>query len=344
MLMFNARFIANIIQFAGQQGADVRLLVALTGKQNLEALNDPALRFESGVYNRVLEKALEMTGDPFFGLHAGEYLNLSAAGLIVQLIQSSRTVREALEHLVEFANLGCSALPYQLRESETAWELFLMPAPLWIEQSPDAVRHTVDGAIIFTLRAFNTLTRQKRHPVRVDFMYPRPEKFMEYERLFHCPVYFSRPTTAIFFDKKHVADTVITGDYDLLRVLVRYAEEKLSFLKGESGYAAIVRQSILHLVKPQFPNIGQVAANLNISVRSLQRRLAAEGLSFQAVTDSLKHQLAMDYLRNQDLNIKEIAYLLDYADTSAFIRSFKRWEGLSPLEWRVKSLGVIGSH
>lgn len=334
MLTFNARFIANIIQFAGQQGADRRQLIELTGKENLEALNDPALRFESGVYNRVLEKALKLTGDPFFGLHAGEFLNLSAAGLIVQIIQSSRTVLEALEHLVTFANLGCSALPYQLRELETEWELSMIPAPLWEDQSPDAVRHTLDGAVMFTLRAFHTLTRQKHRPARVHFTYLRPEKFMEYERLFHCPVYFSKPLNAIFLDKKHVTESVITGDYDMLRVLVRYAEEKLSVLKRESGYAAIVRQSILHLVKPQFPNIGQVAANLNISIRSLQRRLAEEGLSFQSVTDSLKRQLAMDYLANQDLNIKEIAYLLDYADASAFIRSFKRWESVSPLEWR----------
>ena len=333
-MTFNARFIANIIQFASQQGADRRVLLSLTGKEKLEDLNDLNERFEAGVYNSVLEKALELTGDPYFGLHVGEYLSLSAAGLIVQIVQSSRTVKEALDFIVEFANLGCSALPYQLKESKDEWELFMTPNPLWVEQSPESVRHTMDGAIVFTLREFHTLTRQKHFPNKIYFTYERPEKFMEYERLFKCPIFFNKPTTSIFLNKKHVAEPVVTSDFDLLQILVRHAENKLAQMEKESGFATIVRQSILNLVKPQFPTIEQVASNLNISARTLQRRLKEEGLTYQKVIDSLKHQLAIDYLNNINLPIKEIAYLLDYANGSSFNRAFKKWEGIGPAEWR----------
>lgn len=334
MLYFNARFIAHIIQFAGQQGADRKALVALTGKTELEELNDPALRLEAPVYNRVLERSLEMTADANLGLHMGEFMNLSAAGLIVQIAQSSRTVQEALQYLVAFANLGCSALPYQLRELPEAWELFLVPAPLWEEQSPQAVRHTLAGAVLFTLRAFQSLTRQQHRPLRVHFAYPRPASLAEYERLIPCPVYFGQATTAIFMDKSHVAQPVITSDFDLLRVLVQHAEEKLVQMQADTGFVSVVQQSILHLVRPQFPGIEQVAASLNLSVRSLQRRLQEAGQSFQSVLDDLRHRFALDYLRREHLSVKEIAYLLDYADVSSFIRSFKRWEGRSPADWR----------
>ncbi|MCC6460692.1 MAG: AraC family transcriptional regulator [Saprospiraceae bacterium] len=334
MLYFNARFIAHIIQFAGQQGADKRGLVAITGKTMLEELNDPALRFEAPVYNRVLEQSRAWTADEHLGLHMGEFMSLSAAGLIVQIAQSSRTVLEALHYMVAFANLGCSALPYQLRELPEAWELFMVPAPLWVEQSPEAVRHTLDGAVLFTLRAFQSLTRQQYKPLRVHFTYPRPGSLAEYERLFPCPVYFNQATTAIWLDKSQVAQPVITSDFDLLRVLVRHAEEKLALMQQDTGFVSVVQQSILHLVRPQFPGIEQVAANLNLSVRSLQRRLQEAGQSFQSVLDTLRHRFALDYLRREHLSVKEIAYLLDYADVSSFIRSFKRWEGRSPADWR----------
>ena len=111
-------------------------------------------------------------------------------------------------------------------------------------------------------------------------------------------------------------------------------QEKLAAMEGQLGFATIVKQSIINLVKPQFPTIEQVAANLNLSVRTLQRRLKAEGLTYKAVLDELRRQFALDYLKNDALSIKEIAYLLDYAESSSFVRSFKRWTGKSPQEFR----------
>ena len=67
-----------------------------------------------------------------------------------------------------------------------------------------------------------------------------------------------------------------------------------------------------------------LAANLNLSVRTLQRRLKEEGLTYKNVLDELKLQFALDYLKNEALSIKEIAYLLDYAEPSSFIRGFKQ--------------------
>jgi len=117
---------------------------------------------------------------------------------------------------------------------------------------------------------------------------------------------------------------------------VQHAREKLATLNLEVGFATIVKQSIINLVKPQFPTIDQVAANLNLSVRTLQRRLKEEGLTYKTVLDELRKQFALDYIKNKALSIKEIAYLLDYAEPSSFIRSFKRWTGVSPNNYRNK--------
>lgn len=332
-MTFRARFIANIIQFASQQGADRRILLQLADK-TLEELNDDNLTFEAGIYNQIVEKAIELTGDAYLGLHLGEYLSLSAAGLIVQIVQSSGTVEEALRYIVQFANLGCQALPFQLREQSDEWELSMHPNPIWENQSPIAVRHTMDGSVLFTLREFHTLTRQKYYPNRIHFSYSRPKRFEEYERLFHCPVRFSQPYTALYLDKKQVAESIVTSDYHLLQILVDYANKKLETVTQKEGFAAIVKQSIINLVKPQFPTIEQVAANLNMSKRTLQRKLKAEGLTYKSVLDELRRQFALDYLKNKTLSVKEIAYLLDYGDASSFVRSFRRWEGLSPERYR----------
>jgi len=192
----------------------------------------------------------------------------------------------------------------------------------------------MDGNIVFTIREFRTLTRQKHHPKRIHFAYPKPNQISEYERIFNCPVYFNQPLTAIYLDKKHVAEKVVTSDYRLLQLLVKYAEEKLAKMEGQIGFVIIVKQSIINLVKPQFPTIEQVAANLNLSVRTLQRRLKAEDRTYKMVLDELKKQFAIDYLQHPSLSVKEIAYLLDYAEPSSFVRSFRRWMGISPQRYR----------
>lgn len=333
-MTFSTRYIANIIQFAGQQGANRQELLSLTGL-TMADLADENLRLDASVYNAVLETALKRTGDAFLGLHIGNYLSLSAAGLIVQIAQSSETVRQAVELIVQFANLGCQALPFVIHEKSDYIELSITPNELWITQSPESVRHTTDAVILFTIRQLHSLTHQKYYPTKIHFHYPKPPQTTAYDALFKCKIKFKQPTTSLYFDKQLFKEKIITSDYNLLKILIQYAELKLAQIGQQSGFSTIVKQTILNLVKPKFPTIETVAANLNLSVRTLQRKLKTEDKTYQSVLDNLKRQLALDYIKNPSLTISEITYLLSYSELSAFSRTFKRWTGKSPNEYRI---------
>lgn len=332
-MTFGSRYIANIIQFAGQQGANQQDLLRLTGL-TMSELNDETLRLDVAIYNAVLENALAQTNDKSLGLHLGEYLNLSAAGLIVQLAQSSETVRQAVDFMIQFANLGCQALPFSLHENDKEIELRITPNKLWLNQSPESVRHTADGIMVFTIRELNTLTHQKFYPTRIQFHYNQPNDLKEYQRIFKCVVDFNYPYTSIFFNNRLFQEKIITSDYNLLKILVQHAELKLATMEQQADFSTIVKQMILNLVQPEFPTIEQVAANLNLSIRTLQRRLKSEQKTYKSVLDNLKQQFAMDYIKNPQLTVSEIAYLLDYSEVSAFSRSFKRWTGTTPNQFR----------
>ncbi len=333
-MTFGARYIANIIHFAQLQGASKKQLLEIVGVDSLVELDNENLRFDAVIYNAVIEKALELTGDNYLGLHIGNYLSLSAAGLITQIVQVSSTIHEALSHIVTFANLGCQALPFSLHETTENWEVRLTPSLVWKKQSSQSVRHTLDAVMMFTLRELYTLVRQKNRPIAVYLEYPRPERFMEYEKQFNCMVKFSQPYNAIIIDKQLMQQKIITSNYTLLQILVRYAHKQLEEIEQRSNFSSKVRHSILNMIKPQFPTIEQVAKNLNMSVRTLQRKLKGENYTFKKLLEELKQKLALDYLTNPKLTIKEIAYLLDYADSSTFIRTFKRWKGVSPSVYR----------
>lgn len=332
-MAFNGRFLVNLAHFASSQGSDKDRLLALSGKSESE-LNKETCVVESDIYNMMLEKAIEETKDEYFGMHAGENLNLAAAGLIGQITQTCDTVKQALEYCCEFANLGCSSLPMQLLEEKDHYKLSMKANELWKSQSSIAVRHTAEGVIAFAIREFQSLTHNKHDPIAIYLDWDQFGKLEEYQRVFSAPVHFNKNEIAILFNKKDIEDKVVSSDYDLLRILVAHAEEKSALIKDESGFAAIVKQSLIKLLKPDFPTLEIVSSHLNVSPRTLQRRLNEEGQTFNKLIDDIRKQFAMSYLKQNDLNISEIAYLLNYADTSSFIRSFKRWTGKTPKKFR----------
>ena len=340
-MAFNARFVLNIIHFAHAQGASFDKLISLSG-HSPEALSKEDLQVSAQVYNAVLEEAVALTKDNYFGLHASENMNLSAAGLIVQITQSSSTVKEALDYCCEFSNLGCKSIPMNLVEGDDFFKLAFIPDRIWATNSPLSAKHTIDGMMAFTIREFHTLTRQKYYPAKIELGFERPKDITEYERVFQCPLEFGKKDTVMFFKKEHLSLPVITSNYDLLKVLVAHANEKLAQIKEKDGFYFVVKRSVMNLVKPEFPTVDQVAANLNLSVRTLQRRLSEEGYTYKEIIEVLRKDMALSYLKKPEISIKEVAYLLSYADPSVFIRSFKRWTGETPKAYRESYLSRVG--
>jgi AraC-like DNA-binding protein len=339
---FNGRFVANLIAFAAQQGADSEALTALTGL-SFEALGEEDRKLDNETYNRVLETAVAMTNNPCLGLQAGEYLNLSAAGLVLQIMQASATLRQALQYACDFANLSCSSLPLALENRGGETWITLVPDSLWLEQSPLAVQHTTDGLLAFTLREFRTLTWRQPQPVAFHYAFEPPARLSEYERVLGTPLACRAKQTAIVLRKRELDQPIITRDQGLLQALVQLAEERLAALQHQGGFLQTVKRTMLNLARPEFPTAEMTAANLNLSLRSLQRKLQEEGTSYQALLDELKRDFAIAYLRKPDLTVSEIAYVLGYAEPSSLVRSFKRWTGKTPQRFREEAWGAPAS-
>lgn len=327
---FSGRFLMNFIHFADQQGANTEKLIGLTG-ETIDTLCAEDYRVPSAKYNAVLEQAVQDSKDAFLGLHAGEAMSITASGLIGQITQTSGTVKEALEYCCEFASLGCKALPMQLEEQANTYQLKIVPDPLWLTQSEESVKQTLEGVLAFTIQEFHALIRNKHYPIRLDYQFAVSD---ELKRVMNCEIQEGKPVTALYFKKEHIEEEVITSNYDLLRVLVKHAEEKIRKIEKKAGFSSKVKQAVIMMVKPDFPTLKEVASNLNMSVRTFQRKLGEEGKTFKEIVEELKQEFAIDYLKQDELTIGEIAYLLSYADVSAFIRSFKRWTGKTPGDYR----------
>lgn len=330
---FNGRFVDDLISFAEQRGAERATALDALGIRDAE-LRLQGSRIDNKAFSAMMHLILDRCQDKLFGLHMGESMNLSAAGLIMQIVQSSRTVREALGYVCQFANLGCSSLPMELEEAGDTARLTMVPDREWLLEEPEIIRHIGDGMLAFTLRQYKSLTHHKHLPIIAGSPFDSEIHRAEFERVLGIRVSFRRDCFELVLKRSQLDQRVNSADYGLLKVLVAYAEERLAALSKEEGFHGKVRRLVVSMAKPEPPSLDAVAANMNLSPRTLQRKLKEEGFAYSVILEKIKAQQALSHLKQGSLSISEIAYLLGYADHASFSRSFKRWTGKSPQAYR----------
>ena len=161
---------------------------------------------------------------------------------------------------------------------------------------------------------------------------PAPPDPRPYRRIFCAPLRFGAAQSAIVFDANWLDHPVPAADPLLFRHLQREAEQQ--HWQTEADLATVLRRVLRSLLLAQQCSAPQAASRLCLHPRTLHRRLRALGTNFQRELDSVRYAVAKEFLTDTGMPLAKIAEALDYADTSAFNRAFKRWSGMPPARWR----------
>jgi AraC-like DNA-binding protein len=155
----------------------------------------------------------------------------------------------------------------------------------------------------------------------------------EYVRVFGTLPRFDAGRNAARFDAALLAHPVPNADTSLYPLLRRHADELLR-QRLEPGIAAQVRTVLARALPQGGGRLAAVAEALGMTARTLQRKLADAGTSYQEVLDALRFALAQQYLERPELSLVDIAFLLGYGEQSAFTHAFRDWAGSTPGAWR----------
>lgn len=274
--------------------------------------------------------------DPDFGLHLAE-MALSQPALPWHMVRASKTLGDGIKRLVGAWRVFNDLHPpdlviptdgkdgvLRMRTQDTA---YLVP------------RHAAEFAFAWFVIAARRATGVDVKVRRVSFEHAEPACTAEHARIFGCEVVFGADATAIHFPAEAMAlPTKDGGDPELAELLSRHADALIAKLPPRDALTAEVRAAMTPLLAGGDVTIERVAVALNASPRSLQRRLQAEGTTFQRVLDDLRKEIARTYLRDPMRPIAEIALLLGFSDQTTFHRAFVRWTGQTPGEARRRQL------
>ena len=168
---------------------------------------------------------------------------------------------------------------------------------------------------------------------RFDFAFAPPPDTVSYSDFFASPIAFDKKTSAFWFDARLV-ELPVRVDETGLRDFLSDPQVKLRVPGVDEHETSARVRSHLHATKPSWPDLDATALELSMSPASLQRKLAAEGVTFQALKDELRRDLAITYLKTTTMSLKEITDKLGFSESSAFQRAFKGWTGSAPGSYR----------
>lgn len=332
-MRFPMSMIRQLLFGAESMGASLNdLLPAVQLSEADLADSERRLPWKEGL--RIWEAVLAATGDKAFGLHIGKNVTTSMAGLVGHMMERSKNLIEAsrvLEHYL--------ALAYEMFEVRSLMEgqklvLSIQPIEVWRTHSPETARQAVDMSFASILHIVRLLTGRSFLPERVDFTSAPPKNIEEYKVIFGPELRFLQKENRMVFRESDGLAPVIGYNQEILNSLQQIAAAKLQELFKEPEMHVSVEKWIAEHWKKGFPQIGEVAKALHVSVRTLQRRLREEGTSFHRIVETSHQQLAQSLLQKTSLPVAEIAFMLGYADPQAFRKAFRRWTGTTPLEVR----------
>ena len=296
-----------------------------------EMAMDPELMKQSGgryrltKINNLWRKASEVIGDPCFGLKIAEMWHPSNLGALGYAMLTSKTLRTALERMDRYHRVITDEQPVKFDETEAGLTVSLVFSHD-IPERNDAVL-----ALIMSICRLNYITDLE--PVSVTFTHPMPSCSARFFEYFQAPVIFEASANSLTLPIAAV-DKNLPGSHPQLaelndQVMIEYLAKL-----DHDNITHKVKAVIIDMLPSGNVTDENVARELYMSSRTLQRHLQREDTTYTTLLNEIRQDLAEQYLTEQNISLTEIAFLLGFSESSAFSRAFKRWIGVSSSEYR----------
>ena len=274
------------------------------------------------------KKAEAQIAEPGFGLRAADHLHPSHLGALGYAWLASTSLRTALNRISRYVHFVADDIEVNLDETG---DLLIVTVTEAGNSERSAWGSDSSLAILVALCRMNYGDRLT--PVTVEFRHAAPDDTGGYFGFFRCPVQFGRAADRITLPKSIVDEKLPSANPQLAQLSDQVMIQTLGRLSKER-IVPRVKSVIIDLLPSGNVSDEQVAAELNMSTRALQRKLNRKETTFKQLLTEIRQELADKYIRNNQLSLTEISFMLGFSEVSSFSRAFKRWNGESPSEYR----------
>lgn len=270
--------------------------------------------------------------DPAFGVHLGEFIRVDLLQLVGTLVVTAPTPREALGQFIRFKKLVHPVGELLLQEDDRVARLIFREGGGEGISGRFRYAEMYFAAIICIARS---LVRRDIRVYRVDFRHDGGAWRDELVRaLGTTDIRFNAEENIACFERD-LLDEPLPGHFpEYHRQIEQLAARRLAELPDGGDTAAAVLRFLEEQIGRRVVGMEDVAKHLDVTLRTLQRRLKDENTTYAALRDSVRYRYAQKYLRDPGMDMESIAAALGFSETANFYPAFKRWSGMSPGEFR----------
>jgi AraC-like DNA-binding protein len=325
-----ASLVADMVGYLRARGIDADAVCRRAGV-TAEMLTGAGARIPGRAMSAFWKHAIEATGDEHLGLHTTVESNPGTLDIVGYVMLSSRTADDALRRgarLIRVLNDGVAIELTREGARTHARVILLAPGDAYLREQRRQIVETILIGIVHQLRL---LTRRPVTPLAIAMEHATPASgAAEHARLFGVAPRFLADRDQVTIANTDLDLALPSANPQLLESFEALANAALASLSAADTLRGRVSAVIVDRLKGEAPSIGVVARALAMSARHLQRGLAAEGTTYQSLLDEARRELAVRHLASPDATVAKVAWLVGFAEPSAFHRAFRRWTGQSP--------------
>ena len=297
---------------------------------SLEQIEQPTLLIPFEKQIRLLQVAARSCRFEQFGLELANRQDMAVFGALTVLIMNSNSVQQALQLFGRYLHYSVQAVKLDIREQNDL-VYFIVDTPYAVAASSDQFW---DHSVALSYNVIRMLCGQDWTPRSIYLTRPEPAEPGNYSRYFRSPVAFGSEFSGLVFEQKVLHQPITSSISSVPHQLQEYLRKSF-----EGNFLEQMRRVINSLLPTQNCTAKTVAECMGYSLRTLQRKLQTEQTSFQAQLDQVRCELAISCLEQPRYRLTDIGELLGFAELSVFSRSFKRWFGVTPSQWRARRFG-----
>ncbi|MBW2369994.1 MAG: AraC family transcriptional regulator [Deltaproteobacteria bacterium] len=329
-LTVSVALLRPVLQYVAGMGIKTESLLAGTAIDPV-LLNSPDTRLSLEEMDRIYIQAMRLTKDENLGLHIGECFAFGSMSIAGHIMRNCRTFGEQLRKVIEYNEIVSDGFRMNYHREKKG--LVVVECTIMHTAAP-LVRQHVEAIFSAVMKLSTDAAGKIPKPLEVRFKHKKPRDITEHRRIFQAPVFFNSSTNAMVHEASYFDTPVILPNSELLFLFERQAKQVLSEIRAEQRFTKKVGLILIRKLSEESLSIESVADELCMSVRNLQKKLGKENTSYREIIKETRKQLAVFHLKNRELSIAEIAYLLGFSEPCVLQRSFKKWTGLTPSEYR----------
>lgn len=272
-------------------------------------------------------------GQPAFGVEYARAFPVGGTGAFGFILTQSKDMRTAVKAIARYTQIVMSGINVQYQAIDGGGQL-TWQYPLLIPSPNIQFNSFVAALVILRLRAGLSADW---HPLRVQLAHREPGAVDVYKQVFGPNVIFEQPVNRFTFRDSNLDRPNLSANPRLFEVVKQLGDILLAARKTVADFRTAVANQIVDHLGVSSPTLESVAEALGVTGRTVQRRLAKEGTSFEDVLDKTRRVVAERLLCDTDLSLTDVAFMLGFSELSAFTRAAKRWHGVPPRQFRADS-------